>query len=81
MLERIKEYLDSFDEDSLYLIPENIVDDLKLELICSTHDSFYIYYCDDDKSWYNVNLCWFTEKATVVKVVPKQITKTIWEEV
>ena len=85
MLERIKEYIDSFKGDDIYLIPECIEDDLNLEFVNTGYEinnlSDYIYYSDDSKNWYKITLDYFIERAIVSKVVPKQITKTIWEEV
>lgn len=85
MLERIKEYLDSFKGDDVYLVFENIEDDLKLEMIENTYEdghlSVGVYYSDEYNSWYEVSVSDVTKRAYVIKVIPKQITKTIWEEV
>jgi hypothetical protein len=85
MLERIKEYLDSFKGDDIYLVFENIEDDLKLEIVDGVCESEYsstgVYYSDEYKSWYEVSIGHVTLRAYVVKVIPKQITKTILEEV
>ena len=85
MLERIKEYLDSFKGDDVYLVFENIEDDLKLEMMENVYEdghlSVGVYYSDEHNSWYEVSVSEFTKRAYVKKVVPKQITKTVWKEV
>ena len=85
MLERIKEYVDSFKGDDAYFVFENIEDDLKLEMIENVYEDEYflvgVYYSDEYNSWYEVSVSELTKRAYVKKVVPRQITKTIWEEV
>lgn len=85
MLERIKEYLDSFKGDDVHLVFENIEDDLKLEMIENTYEDGHlegsVYYSDEYNSWYEVLVSDITKRAYVIKVIPTQIIKTSWKEV